>query len=669
MPGSLNAIAMKSHSAVPSLLVALRELGARLGFALAAVFLLSALAFSQGSDKVVKAQGFASVERVAPQSKFKLAVVLEVADGYHINAHVPTMDYLIPTNVVFQSPAGIRVSEPLYPPPLTRMFEFAPQAQLAVHEGRVIITADAEAEKNWKDSGSGSAIVARLTVQSCSERVCLAPARLQTEIPIRFAKPGETVPETQAELFKEAARQLSGTPPATVRSSTPGLVQFGGTSQPKNPISGLIESRGMLFTLLFVFISGLALNTTPCVYPIIPITIGFFTNQSQGKTGGTFLMSATYVLGMAITYSLLGVVASMSQGLFGGLLQNPWVLIGLALLMLGLALSMFGVYEFRLPSFLNRFADKSTQSAGGTLRAFLMGLMMGIVAAPCIGPFVLGLLVHVGAKGDPVYGFFMFFVLSLGLGLPYLFLGTFSGALKRLPRSGEWMVTVRKVFGLVLIGMALYFVAPLLGKATKVAFVAFFLSSAAYLIAVEARRVKANGFAWGLRALGLGSLLAAGVMILPEKVEAGIEWQPYSAAALASAQREGKPVIIDAFADWCIPCKELDRFTFTHAEVRRQASEFVTLKLDLTRNEPNSEEGRTRERFGILGVPTIIFLDASGQERKDLRLEGFEKAEGFLTRMKEVAAQPRVARASSAIEAPPTRSQRARVFRQGLISL
>src|SRR4030095_4845433 len=134
MPGSLNAIAMKSHSAVPSLLVALRELRARLGFALAAVFLLSALAFSQGSDKVVKAQGFASVERVAPQSKFKLAVVLEVADGYHINAHVPTMDYLIPTNVVFQSPAGIRVSEPVYPPPMTRTFEFAPQTQPELHE-------------------------------------------------------------------------------------------------------------------------------------------------------------------------------------------------------------------------------------------------------------------------------------------------------------------------------------------------------------------------------------------------------------------------------------------------------------------------------------------------------------------------------------------------------
>jgi thioredoxin:protein disulfide reductase len=640
---------MKTNSAHPSPFVALQEFGSLLGFALAALFLFPVAAFGQGSDKVVKFQGLASVERVAPQSKFKVAVVLEVADGYHINAHVPTLDYLIPTNVVFQPPAGIRVSEPLYPPPMTRTFEFAPKAQLAVHEGRVIITAEAEAEKTWKDSGSGSVIVARLTVQSCSERVCLAPARLQAEIPIGFAKPGETGPETQAELFKEAAGQLSGAQPGK-GSSTPSLVQFGGTTQPKNPISSLIESRGMLFTLLFVFISGLALNTTPCVYPIIPITIGFFTNQSQGKTGGTFLMSATYVLGMAITYSLLGVVASMSQGLFGGLLQNPWVLIGLALLMLGLALSMFGVYEFRLPAFLNRFADRSTQSAGGTLRAFLMGLMMGIVAAPCIGPFVLGLLVHVGAKGDPVYGFFMFFVLSLGLGLPYLFLGTFSGALKRLPRSGEWMVTVRKVFGLVLIGMALYFVAPLLGQATKFAFFAFFLTSAAYLIGVEARRVPAKGFAWGLRVLGLGSLVAAGVLILPEKVEAGIEWQAYSAAALASAQREGKPVIIDAFADWCIPCKELDRFTFTHADVRRQASEFVTLKLDLTRNEPNSEEARMRERFGILGVPTIIFLDASGQERRDLRLEGFEKAESFLTRMKEVTAQPKVATAASAIE-------------------
>ena len=177
------------------------------------MFLLPVLAFGQGSEKVVKVQGFASVERVTPQGKFKVAVVLEVADGYHINAHVPTLDYLIPTNVVFQPPAGIRVSEPLYPPPMTRTFEFAPQAQLAVHEGRVIVTADAEAEQTWNDSGSGSAIVARLTVQSCSERVCFAPARLQTEIPIRFAKPGETVPRDSGRTFQR------GCPPTLRRAA------------------------------------------------------------------------------------------------------------------------------------------------------------------------------------------------------------------------------------------------------------------------------------------------------------------------------------------------------------------------------------------------------------------------------------------------------------------
>src|SRR5262249_52521654 len=147
---------------------------------------------------------------------------------------------------------------------------------------------------------------------------------------------------------------------------------------------------------------------------------------------------------MAVTYSILGVIASLTGGLFGAALQNPIVLVGLAAVMVALALSMFGVYEFRMPQFLNQMANKSAQSTGGLLGALMMGLTMGIVAAPCIGPFVLGLLVHVSAKGQALYGFFIFFVLALGLGLPYVLLGTFSGAIKSLPRSGEWMVAVRK---------------------------------------------------------------------------------------------------------------------------------------------------------------------------------------------------------------------------------
>src|SRR4030095_16789076 len=334
--------------------------------------------------------------------------------------------------------------------------------------------------------------------------------------------------------------------------------------------------------------------------------------------------------GMALTYSLLGVIAAKSGGLFGAALQNPIVLIVLAGTMVALSLSMFGVYEFKLPESLNRMATSSTQSTSGMLGAFVMGLTMGIVAAPCIGPFVLALLVHVGTKGSAVYGFMLFFVLALGLGLPYLVLGTFSGALKTLPRSGLWMVTVRKVFGLVLIGMALYFLMPLMGAATNYIFVAFFAASAFYLVFWEAGRTKPVQFAWVLRAIGIAAVVVAVVMALPKKIEAEIQWLPYSEQALSDAKREGKGVIIDTFADWCIPCKELDQATFTNAAVKKEVERFVTLKLDLTRSEAGSEAAKAKARFGIRGVPTVIFLDHQGKERADLRLEGFEKPKLFL---------------------------------------
>jgi thiol:disulfide interchange protein DsbD len=341
---------------------------------------------------------------------------------------------------------------------------------------------------------------------------------------------------------------------------------------------------------------------------------------------------------MAITYSILGVIAAKSGGLFGAALQSPIVLIVLAAVMLALSLSMFGVYEIKVPESLNRFANTSTQSTSGLVGALMMGLTMGIVAAPCIGPFVLALLVEVGARGSAAYGFLLFFVLALGLGMPYLILGTFSGAIKTLPRSGLWMVTVRKVFGLVLIGMALYFLMPLMGRWTNLVFVAFFIISAFYLTFYESGKAKPKQFAWVLRALGVGAAVIAVWLALPKKVEAEIEWQPYSEAAVAAAQREGKGVIIDAYATWCIPCKELDQITFTDANVKREAERFVTLKLDLTSPAAGSDAARAKDKFGIRGVPTVVFIDGAGREREEFRLEGFEKPPLFLDRMKQVPA-------------------------------
>ena len=594
---------------------------------------LSPLVFGQ-SDKVVKTRGYVSVDRIRAGDKFNVAVALEIDSGYHINAHKPSLEYLQATTVQFDAPSGIRIGEPRYPAPGLRKFEFAPDQELAVHEGTVFITAEAEADKFIKP---GDAVIhARVTVQSCNDKLCLAPADLAVEIPIKVVASGQAVKNANADIFTKASAQPET---SSVAESSGRLVEYQGGSS--NSVADKLATGGIVSVLLGVFFAGLLLNTTPCVYPIIPITIGFFVNQSAAQEGKpkiskTFFMASMYVLGMALTYSALGVIAAKSGGLFGALLQNPIVLIVLAGLMVALSLSMFGVYEFKLPESLNRMATSSTQSTSGMLGAFVMGLTMGIVAAPCIGPFVLGLLVHVGTKGSAAYGFMLFFVLALGLGLPYLVLGTFSGALKTLPRSGLWMVTVRKVFGLVLIGMALYFLMPLMGSSTKYVFVAFFALSALYLLFWEAGRTKPKQFAWVLRAIGVGAAAIAIVMALPKKIEAEIPWQPYSEQALLEAERAGKGVIVDTFADWCIPCKELDQSTFTNAAVKTEAERFVTLKLDLTRSDRGSEAARAKDRFGIRGVPTVIFLDGAGKERAELRLEGFEKPNAFLARLKQV---------------------------------
>jgi len=603
-----------------------------------------ALAFSQGfgSERVVKAQAYVSTDGVKPGDKFQVAVALQIAGDYHVNAHVPSMEGLVGTKVTLLAPNGIILADPQYPAPEDKTFAFAPDTKLSVYEGTVVVVAQAEVGKQLTP---GDAIIkATIDVQSCNDSQCLMPSVLDLDIPVKIVAATAKTNAINSDIFAKASSGTGNASPgsqASAPQAPASTAQSLATAKAPNQISGWITRYGLPVTLLLVFLSGLALNTTPCVYPIIPITIGFFANQSAGEGNvrlrRTFSMACMYVLGMAITYSILGVIASLTGSLFGSALQKPAVLIGLAALMVALSLSMFGLYEFRLPESFNRFATSSTQSTGGMIGALVMGLTMGIVAAPCIGPFVLGLIVHVADKGSPAYGFLLFFVLSLGLGAPYLILGTFSGAMRALPRSGMWMVTVRKVFGLILVGMAIYFLLPLLGDLSTPVLVAFFAVSAAYLIFWESGRTKPKQFAWVLRAIGVAAVVAAIFLALPKKMDAEIPWQPYSNAALAQARKDGKAVIIDTYADWCIPCRELDKRTFTDPAVRKEANRFVALKLNLTHPDSGTVAKQAADQFDIRGVPTVLFLSPSGQEQKDLRLNEFEKPDGFLARMKQVA--------------------------------
>src|SRR6185503_10990305 len=324
----------------------------KVGVAVLIVFLLQLGVFAQGSDRVVKATGYASADGLRPGDKLKVAIAVEVGEGYHINAHRPSLDFLIPTAVAFGAPAGFTFADEKYPAPKHRRLEFAPETELAVHEGTVFITAELRGDSTIKPGPA--TITALVTVQACNDSQCLAPSDLSVEIPIKIVAANLPIKDVNPEIFAKAAAQ-----PEASEADSGALVEYQGGSN--DSIADQLAAGGILSVLVGVFFAGLLLNTTPCVYPIIPITIGFFVNQSAAQKGKpkiskTFFMASMYVLGMALTYSLLGVVAAKSGGLFGAALQNPIVLIVLAGLMIALSLSMFGVYEFKLPESLNRMA-------------------------------------------------------------------------------------------------------------------------------------------------------------------------------------------------------------------------------------------------------------------------------------------------------------------------
>ena len=267
------------------------------------------------------------------------------------------------------------------------------------------------------------------------------------------------------------------------------------SEEPKAP--GPLSGWAMIWTLLGIFAGGMALNLTPCVYPLIPITVSYFGGQAakegEGK-GNLVAHGLCYMVGLAVMNSALGVISALTGGLMGAMLQNPAVLIVVAAVLVFFATSLFGLWELRLPGALTQSAAKSYSGYFGSL---FMGLTLGVVAAPCIGPFVLGLLTWVAAMGSPWLGFVIFFTLSIGLGVPLFFLAVFSGQLEKLPRSGGWMIWVRKLMGWVLAGMAVHFIRPILPEAVSVALLAAVaLAAGIHLGWLDRNQASFRAFPW-----------------------------------------------------------------------------------------------------------------------------------------------------------------------------
>ncbi len=386
----------------------------------------------------------------------------------------------------------------------------------------------------------------------------------------------------------------------------------------------------------WVFLSGMALNLTPCVYPLIPVTISYFSARSiGGKAGrGRIVVTALlYVLGIALMNSMLGVFAALSGRLLGSLLENPLVLVLVALVMVVFALSMFGVWEFRLPAFITAAAAKSYAGYFGSI---LMGLTLGIVAAPCIGPFVAGALIMVANRRDPVFGFWIFFSLSMGMGFPLFVLALLSGQLTRLPKSGEWMLWIRKVMGWVMIGAAAYFISPLMPEPLGTGLLAATaLAAGIHLGWIESTRVRSSAFRWIRKGAGIVCIGLCCALIWNALPGETINWTPFSEKALAEAKESGKPVIIDFYADWCSPCRRLDKLTFhDRSVIDAAAKDFVAIRVDLTHGD--SLKAGLLRHYDVRGVPTIIFLKPGGDERTDLRVMEILPPDEFLKRMDQV---------------------------------
>jgi thiol:disulfide interchange protein DsbD len=422
----------------------------------------------------------------------------------------------------------------------------------------------------------------------------------------------------------------------------PDLMSAGATGPTGDLALGALLGRGSWLAYLVAFAGGVLTSLTPCVYPLIPITVSIFGARKAGSRGEAALLSGLYVLGIAITYSALGVGAALTGQAFGAVMNNGWVMGGVALVLVAMAASMFGAYELSLPASWQ--ARLSGVGGAGRAGALGMGLVAGVIAAPCTGPVLAAALAFIAAKGSVGLGLAIMFPYALGLGLLFFLIGAFSIS---LPKSGAWMETVKSIFGVALLAMAgiyLKDLAPwvkgLFSADPRTAMLAALVATLG--VALGALHLSCHGAAREKALKGLAVLLLVGGAVYASgaagareraRAAAGFTWLHDEPAAVVKARTERRPVIVDFWAEWCTACKELDKIAWADPRVREEASRFVAVKVDGT--ESTDAVAAIQERYAVQGMPTVVFIDSSGREVKD-RVIGAIDAEEMLQRLRAI---------------------------------
>jgi thiol:disulfide interchange protein DsbD len=568
---------------------------------------------------VVAARAMAQ-ELLEPEKAFRFSARMVAGPAVEVHFAIAPGYYLYRDRLRFatEGSSGVQLGDPQLPPALPHKDDFF--GETPIYRQQVSVRVPVQGE---------GALDLKVTSQGCADAgVCYVPMESHARLQV-------------ASLDAPAFGPAPASPP-----SRPRLSIYASDLD----IARLLEGNFALALGGFLLL-GVLLAFTPCVLPMIPILSGIIAGEGKGLNKSRALaLSVTYVLSMAATYAVAGVAAAYIGSLLATYLQNVWVLGAFAALFVLLALSMFGFYELSLPAFLHhRLHHTHGRLRGGRIASVAaMGVLSAVIVSPCVSAPLAGTLLQISRTGDVVLGGSALFALALGMGLPLIAVGVSEGAL--LPRAGAWMVGVRRFFGVLLLAVALWIVSPVLPSAAEmIAWAVLLIGSAMFLRALDPLPAAASGWWRAWKALGIVAL-ASGVALLvgalagsrdPLRPLAGLVGgstaaltpTPFKRVAslgeLEQAVRSaGKPAMLDFYADWCVSCKEMEKFTFSDPKVRAELDRMLLLQADVTAG--NDADRTLLKRFALFGPPGIIFFDASGREIPGLRVIGYQPPERFL---------------------------------------
>jgi thiol:disulfide interchange protein DsbD len=582
----------------------------------------------------------AQPDLLEPEKAFRFSARVLDASRIEVRYQIANGYYLYRERFAFAAePAGVKLGAPQIPQGVLKRDEFFGEVQ--THRGELNIIVPVEAAADGR-------IVLIVTSQGCADvGVCYVPmdSKVQLTMTGGAAMPDSTpAARDGGDALSRLLAQDGRTPAGMAEDSR---------------LAALFQG-GFWWLIISFFGFGLLLSFTPCMLPMIPILSGIIVGRGAAMTRmHGFALSAAYVLGMALTYAIAGVAAGLSGAMLSAALQNPWVLGSFALVFVILALSMFGVYDLQLPARLQtRLTETANRLPGGKYTGvFVMGVLSALIVGPCVAAPLAGALLYISQSRDGVLGGAVLFSMALGMGAPLLAVGASAGAL--LPKAGPWMDAVKRFFGVLLLAVAIYMVSPVIPLAVEMlAWAALLIVSAVYLRVIDPLPQHAHGFQRFGKGIGVIALLAGAAYVvgafsgakdvlrplsglLGEAAAPPISEVPLFKRVANDAQLDaaikaanGKPVLLDFYADWCVSCKEMERYTFTDTRVKQRLADMVKVQVDVTAN--NAEHQALLKRFRLFGPPGIIFFDRNGNEINGLRVIGFQNAEKFSTVLDEV---------------------------------